>query len=92
MTPNKYEQQGRRNQAPLPLALMSLLRCEFNRSTQHWHPTKINRTTIDAYDDHRIAMCFSLAAFGDSPITINEPECTSKTFPNYSNLLEKVAC
>jgi 3-phosphoshikimate 1-carboxyvinyltransferase len=30
-----------------------------------------------------MAMCFSLAAFGDAPITINDPKCTSKTFPNY---------
>lgn len=46
-------------------------------------PQHIQAATIDTYDDHRIAMCFSLAAFGDSPITINDPSCTAKTFPTY---------
>jgi 3-phosphoshikimate 1-carboxyvinyltransferase len=46
-------------------------------------PQKIKSATIDTYNDHRMAMCFSLAVFGDAPITINDPKCTSKTFPNY---------
>lgn len=49
-------------------------------------PAKIRAATIDTYNDHRMAMCFSLAAFGDSPITINDPGCTSKTFPTYFDL------
>lgn len=38
---------------------------------------------IETYDDHRIAMCFSLAAFGNAPITLLDPGCTAKTFPTY---------
>jgi 3-phosphoshikimate 1-carboxyvinyltransferase len=38
--------------------------------------------SIDTYDDHRMAMCFSLAAFG-SGIRINDPNCVAKTFPDY---------
>ena len=38
---------------------------------------------IDTYDDHRMAMCFSLAAFGPLPIIINDPACVAKTFPEY---------
>lgn len=38
---------------------------------------------IDTYDDHRMAMCFSLAAFGPNPILINDPNCVAKTFPHY---------
>jgi 3-phosphoshikimate 1-carboxyvinyltransferase len=38
---------------------------------------------IDTYDDHRIAMCFSLAALGGVPVRINNPECVAKTFPDY---------
>ncbi len=49
-------------------------------------PEKILSAAIDTYDDHRMAMCFSLAAFGDSVITINDPGCTSKTFPGYFDL------
>ncbi len=37
---------------------------------------------IDTYDDHRMAMCFSLAAFG-TPLRINDPHCVAKTFPDY---------
>lgn len=37
---------------------------------------------IDTYDDHRIAMCFSLAACG-VPVRINDPGCVAKTFPEY---------
>ena len=37
---------------------------------------------IDTYDDHRMAMCFSLASFG-APVRINEPDCVTKTFPDY---------
>ncbi|MEX0738828.1 MAG: 3-phosphoshikimate 1-carboxyvinyltransferase [Pseudohongiella sp.] len=51
-------------------------------------PEKILPAEIDTYDDHRMAMCFSLAAFGDSPITINDPGCTAKTFPGYFDLFK----
>lgn len=49
-------------------------------------PAAIQPATIDTYNDHRMAMCFSLAAFGDSPIVINDPGCTAKTFPTYFEL------
>ena len=38
---------------------------------------------IDTYDDHRMAMCFSLVSLGGVPITINDPKCVNKTFPDY---------
>ena len=38
---------------------------------------------IDTYDDHRMAMCFSLAAFGGVGIRINDPACVAKTYPDY---------
>jgi 3-phosphoshikimate 1-carboxyvinyltransferase len=38
---------------------------------------------VDTYDDHRMAMCFSLASFGPRPVTINDPGCVAKTFPRY---------
>ena len=39
--------------------------------------------SIDTYDDHRMAMCFSLAAFNQTGVRINDPECVAKTFPDY---------
>lgn len=53
-------------------------------------PKAINSAAIDTYDDHRMAMCFSLAAFGQSDIIINDPGCTSKTFPEYFDLFAQV--
>jgi len=38
---------------------------------------------IHTYDDHRMAMCFSLAAFGPVPLTILDPGCVAKTYPGY---------
>lgn len=46
-------------------------------------PERLRAAAIDTYNDHRMAMCFSLAAFGDAAVTINDPNCTSKTFPDY---------
>lgn len=46
-------------------------------------PTKIKHAAIDTYNDHRMAMCFSLVAFSEAGVTINDPDCTSKTFPDY---------
>ncbi|MBR9885534.1 MAG: 3-phosphoshikimate 1-carboxyvinyltransferase [Oceanospirillales bacterium] len=53
-------------------------------------PAEITSAAIDTYDDHRMAMCFSLAAFGNAPITINDPGCTRKTFPEYFELFKQI--
>lgn len=45
-------------------------------------PAEMKPAAIDTYDDHRMAMCFSLAAFG-TPLRINDPKCVAKTFPDY---------
>ncbi|XP_073022908.1 3-phosphoshikimate 1-carboxyvinyltransferase 2 [Primulina eburnea] len=50
-------------------------------------PEKLNIAAIDTYDDHRMAMAFSLAACADVPVTIRDPGCTRKTFPNYFDVL-----
>jgi 3-phosphoshikimate 1-carboxyvinyltransferase len=51
-------------------------------------PEQIRKAEIDTYDDHRMAMAFSLAACGSSPVTINNPGCVSKTFPDYFEVLD----
>ena len=45
---------------------------------------------IDTYDDHRMAMCFSLVSLGGVPITINDPKCVNKTFPNYFEEFKRI--
>ncbi len=51
-------------------------------STLHPSPFTLHGS-IDTYDDHRMAMCFSLAAFGGAGVRINDPKCVAKTFPDY---------
>ncbi|MBF0277447.1 MAG: 3-phosphoshikimate 1-carboxyvinyltransferase [SAR324 cluster bacterium] len=50
-------------------------------------PATIHPAAIDTYDDHRMAMAFSLAACGNVPVTINDPHCVVKTFPDYFEVL-----
>jgi len=47
---------------------------------------------IGTWDDHRMAMCFSLAAFAPvpQPIRILNPECVSKTFPDYFDVYARL--
>lgn len=54
-------------------------------------PTFTANASIDTYDDHRMAMCFSLAALGGVPVTINDPKCVAKTFPDYFDAFAEVA-
>jgi 3-phosphoshikimate 1-carboxyvinyltransferase len=53
-------------------------------------PAQFRDAAIDTYDDHRIAMCFSLAAFGGAGVRINDPKCVAKTFPDYFDMFKQV--
>jgi 3-phosphoshikimate 1-carboxyvinyltransferase len=54
-------------------------------------PLKVKEhVEIDTYDDHRMAMCFSLVSLRNIPITINDPRCVNKTFPTYFEVLESI--
>jgi len=53
-------------------------------------PREFKPAVIDTYDDHRMAMCFSLASFGGVPITINDPQCVNKTFPGYFQAFARI--
>jgi 3-phosphoshikimate 1-carboxyvinyltransferase len=62
-------------------------------------PTQWQAAAIHTYDDHRIAMCLSLAAFNplvavpgaEVPLRILDPQCVAKTFPDYFEALFSVA-
>jgi 3-phosphoshikimate 1-carboxyvinyltransferase len=53
-------------------------------SSADWRAARIH-----TYDDHRVAMCFSLAAFNPAglPVRIEDPKCVAKTFPDYFEAL-----
>jgi 3-phosphoshikimate 1-carboxyvinyltransferase len=50
-------------------------------------PAALTPAAIRTYDDHRIAMCFSLAALRGVPVRILDPKCVAKTFPDYFEAL-----
>jgi 3-phosphoshikimate 1-carboxyvinyltransferase len=59
-------------------------------------PAKIGAAAIDTYDDHRMAMCFSLASLSSATtaggqVRINEPHCVAKTFPAYFDVFAQIA-
>jgi 3-phosphoshikimate 1-carboxyvinyltransferase len=54
-------------------------------------PHPLNRNVaIDTYDDHRMAMSFSLVALGNVPVRINDPQCVAKTFPGYFDVFRSI--
>jgi 3-phosphoshikimate 1-carboxyvinyltransferase len=54
-------------------------------------PAKLTpNAIIDTYDDHRMAMCFSLVSLGGVPVRINEPKCVAKTFPAYFDVFKAI--
>ena len=59
-------------------------------------PAEIRAAAIDTYDDHRMALCFSLASLDGharkgNAIRINDPKCVAKTFPTYFDAFGKIA-
>jgi 3-phosphoshikimate 1-carboxyvinyltransferase len=53
-------------------------------------PINFVTANIHTYDDHRMAMCFSLLRFAGIPITIEDPDCVNKTFPNFFKALDNI--
>jgi 3-phosphoshikimate 1-carboxyvinyltransferase len=53
-------------------------------SAAHWRAASIH-----TYDDHRVAMCFALAAFNPAglPVRVENPQCVAKTFPDFFEAL-----
>ena len=54
-------------------------------------PAKLQHASIATYNDHRVAMCFSLVALSDTAVTIEDPDCTAKTFPSYFTEFTKLS-
>lgn len=54
-------------------------------------PAVIQHASIATYNDHRMAMCFSMLAFADCGVTIEDPDCTRKTFPQYFEVFSGLA-
>lgn len=46
-------------------------------------PLQIQHAVIETYQDHRMAMCFALLGFSEAGVTIRDPNCCAKTYPNF---------
>ena len=66
---------------------------DFIRITPPLSPAHWKAASIHTYDDHRMAMCFSLVAFNPAglPVRIEDPKCVAKTFPDYFEALFSLA-
>ncbi len=53
-------------------------------------PLRVRGATIATYEDHRMAMAFSLAACGPEPVVILDPDCVAKTYPDYFTELARL--
>ena len=53
-------------------------------------PERLRHARIHTYDDHRMAMCFSLIALAGVPVTLEDPDCVGKTFPNYFEVFGQI--
>lgn len=53
-------------------------------------PSQITPAAIDTYNDHRVAMAFSLIGLKVPGVRIKDPDCVSKTFPNYFEVLQEL--
>ncbi len=62
---------------------------DFIKVTPPASPAHWKAASIHTYDDHRVAMCFALAAFNPAqlPVRIEDPKCVAKTFPDYFEAL-----
>jgi 3-phosphoshikimate 1-carboxyvinyltransferase len=66
--------------------------CEATGETLRIIPGKVRPAAIETYDDHRMAMGFSLLGLRAPGIIIRNPSCCRKTFENYFEVLEQLFC
>lgn len=81
-------QESNRIQAIVTELTKMGIRCEEGESSITIYPGTPSPSTVETYDDHRMAMGFALIGLRSSGIVINDPDCCRKTFENYFSVLE----
>ena len=66
------------------------IRCEETESSITIYPGQPKPSLVDTYDDHRMAMGFSLTGLRAAGIVIDNPDCCKKTFEEYFDVLDRV--
>ncbi len=84
----RYQECNRMNAIVTELGKMGI-RCEETDTTITIYPGTPQPSLVDTYDDHRMAMGFSLIGLRADGIEIDNPRCCRKTFENYFECLEK---
>ncbi len=82
-------QESNRIQAIVTELTKMGIRCEETESSITIYPGTPKPSTVDTYDDHRMAMGFSLIGLRSEGIIIDNPHCCRKTFENYFEVLEQ---
>ncbi|CAB5078834.1 MAG: 3-phosphoshikimate 1-carboxyvinyltransferase [Actinobacteria bacterium] len=54
------------------------------------NPGPTNDAIIETYDDHRMAMSMALIGYNRAGVTISDPNCVAKTFPNYFDQMDEL--
>lgn len=83
-------QESNRIQAIVTELTKMGIRCEETDSSITIYPGTPNPSLVETYDDHRMAMGFSLIGLRSEGIVINNPDCCRKTFENYFEVLNEV--
>ena len=87
----RFQESDRLNAMETELRQMEI-RCETTDSSITIWPGNPKPSVVSTYDDHRMAMGFTLIGLRSPGIVINDPGCCKKTFENYYEVLEKVLC
>jgi 3-phosphoshikimate 1-carboxyvinyltransferase len=85
----RFQESDRINAIVTELGKMGI-RCEETKSTVTIYPGAPKPSIVETYDDHRMAMGFSLIGLRAPGIVIDNPGCCRKTFENYFEVLETV--
>jgi len=85
----RYQESNRIQAIVTELTKMSI-RCESSEDSITIYPGTPQPTLVETYDDHRMAMGFSLIGLRSKGIEINDPGCCRKTFENYFEVLDEV--
>lgn len=83
----RYQESNRIQAIVTELGKMGI-RCEEGESSITIYPGTPKASLVETYDDHRMAMGFSLIGLRSAGIVINDPDCCRKTFENYFSVLE----
>ena len=85
----KYQESNRIRAVLTELTKMKI-KCEETSGGIIIYPGKPRPSTVETYDDHRIAMAFALIGLRAEGIRIKNPSCTSKTFENYFKVFDRL--